>query len=140
MFDFRIVAACYNARPPNPTFMVDAERRRYPRVKLREPLRGVVGTARVYVLDASVGGMRVAHQGTLPPPGAYCRIELPTDVGTIKIDCAIIRTVPQPPPMTQTTKPIFHSGLQVVAAADRQSAERLKTVFTKLPSDPLPEH
>ena len=109
-------------------------------MKLREPLRAAVGTARIYVLDASVGGLRVAHQGTLPAPGAYCRVELPTDMGTIKVDCEVVRTVPQPPPMTQTTKPIFHSGLAVVAAADRQSAERLKTMFDKLPSDPDKEN
>ena len=117
--------------------MVTTERRRHQRVKLREPLRGAVGPARVYVLDASMGGMRVAHQGTLPPPGAYCRLELPSDMGTIKVDCEVVRTVAQPPPLTQTTKPIFHSGVAVVAPADRQSAERLKTVFDKLPSDPL---
>lgn len=114
--------------------MTTTERRRHRRVKLREPLRGAVGTARIYVLDASLGGMRVAHQGTLPAPGAFCRVELPTDVGTIKVDCEVVRTVPQPPPLTQTTKPIFHSGLAVVAA-DRQSAERLKTMFEELPND-----
>lgn len=116
--------------------MVTSERRRFQRVKLREPLRGAVGPARVYILDASMGGMRIAHQGTLPPPGAFCRVELPSDMGTIKVDCEVVRTVPQPPPMTQTAKPIFHSGLAVVAAADRQSAERLKTIFETLPSDP----
>lgn len=116
--------------------MASTERRRHQRLKLREPLRGAAGSARIYVLDASVGGMRVAHQGTLPSPGAFIRIELPTDMGTIKVDCEVVRTVPQPPPMTQTSKPIFHSGLAVVAAADRQSAERFKTVFDKLPSDP----
>lgn len=119
--------------------MVTTERRRHQRVKLREPLRGAVGASRIYVLDASMGGMRVAHQGTLPPPGAYCRIELPSDLGTIKVDCEVVRTVAQPPPLTQTTKPIFHSGVAVVAPADRQSAERLKNVFDKLPSDPLHE-
>ncbi len=72
----------------------------------------------------------------MPAPGAYCRIELPTDVGTIKIDCEVVRTVPQAPPLTQTAKPIFHSGLAVVSAADHQSAERLKSMFDKLPSDP----
>jgi PilZ domain-containing protein len=111
------------------------ERRRFQRVKLREPLRGAVGTARIYVLDASVGGMRVAHQGTLPPPGAFCRIELPTDMGTIKIDCEVVRTVPQPPPLTKTQKPIFHSGLLVIAPADHQSAERLKTVITTVDAE-----
>lgn len=115
--------------------MVTTERRRFPRLKLREPLRGAVGGARIYVLDASVGGMRVAHQGTLPPPGAFCRIELPTAMGTIKVDCEVVRTVPQPPPLTQTQRPIFHSGLVVVAAADRQSAERLKTLFNFTPEN-----
>jgi len=120
--------------------MVTTERRRHQRVKLREPLRGAVGAARIYVLDASMGGMRVAHQGTLPAPGDYCRIELPSDVGTIKVDCEVVRTVPQPAPLTQTTRPIFHSGLAFVAPADHQSAERLKTIFDKLPSDSLHEH
>ncbi len=114
--------------------MVTTERRRHPRVKLREPLRGAVGSARIYVLDASVSGLRVAHQGTLPPPGAFCRIELPTDMGTIKVDCEVVRTVPQPPPLTQTQKPIFHSGLVVIAAADRQSAERLRELFENGPN------
>jgi hypothetical protein len=116
------------------------ERRRFPRVKLREPLRGAAGNSRIYVLDASPGGMRVAHQGTLPPPGQIIRIELPTDVGTVKIDCEIVRTVPQPPPLTQTRKPIFHSGVIIVAAVDRQSAERLKTLFADLPSDDEETH
>jgi hypothetical protein len=120
--------------------MVTTERRRHHRMKLREPLRGAVGAARIYVLDASMGGMRVAHQGTLPAPGEYCRLELPSDMGTIRVDCEVVRTVPQPPPLTQTTKPIFHSGLAVVTPADRQSAERLKTIFDKLPSDPQREH
>ncbi|HSP34506.1 MAG TPA: PilZ domain-containing protein [Thermoanaerobaculia bacterium] len=115
--------------------MLTTERRRFPRVKLREPLRGAVGSARVYILDASVAGMRVAHQGTLPPPGDFCRIELPTDMGTIKVDCEVLRTVPQPPPLTQTQRPVFHSGLAVVAAADRQSAERLKSMFESAPED-----
>ncbi len=116
------------------------ERRRYSRVKLREPLRGAIGSARIYVLDASVGGMRVAHQGSLPPPGAYCRVELPTQMGAIKIDCEVVRTVAQPPPLTQTQKPIFHSGLAIAAAADHQSAERFKTMLAKLPPDPDLEH
>lgn len=106
------------------------ERRRVPRIQLREPLRGAVaGGARIYILDGSVAGFRVAHQGTLPQPGAFCRIELKTDMGSIFVDCEVVRTVPTPPPLTQTQKPVFHSGLAVVATADRQSAERLRLLF-----------
>ena len=105
-------------------------------MKLREPLRGAIGAARIYVLDGSIGGMRVAHQAVLPPPGAFVRMELPTDIGTVKVDCEVVRTVTQAPPaITTTNKPIFHSGLVVVAAADRQSAERLRNVFDETPVD-----
>ena len=107
---------------------MDNDRRRFQRVKLREPLRGVVGPARVFVLDASVGGLRVAHQGTLPPPGAFCRVELPTDMGPVTVDCEVVRTVPQPATQTQQ-KPVYQSGLAVIATADRQSAERLRSIF-----------
>lgn len=115
--------------------MVTTERRRFPRVKLHEPLRGAVSTgARVYVLDGSLGGFRVAHQGTLPAPGNFVRIELKTDMGSIFVDCEVVRTVATPPPLTETQKPVFHSGVAVVAAADRQSAERLRTFFEQLPA------
>ena len=110
------------------------ERRRFPRVKLRQPLRGAAANARIYVLDASVGGLRIAHQGTLPPPGAFVRVELMTEMGSIKVDCQIMRTTAQPS-ITQAQKPIFQSALVIVAAADRQSAERLKTLFAQPPAD-----
>ena len=99
--------------------MVTADRRRYPRLRMPQPLRGAVGTARVYVLDASLGGMRIAHQATLPQPGAFCRVEVPTDLGPMKLDCEVVRTIPE--------RALFHTGLQIVAA-DHQSAERLRTL------------
>ncbi len=102
---------------------MNADRRRHRRVKFRRPLRGAVGTARVYVLDASLGGLRVAHIGSLPPPGDFCRVELPSELGPIRLDCAIVRTVADRAMTTART--LFQSGLEVVAA-DRQSAERLR--------------
>lgn len=96
------------------------ERRLHPRVKLRQPMRGVVGPVRVYVIDASVSGVRVAHQANLPDPGEFCRVQVPTDLGEIKLDCEVVRTVPD--------KALYLTGLHIVAA-DRQSTERLRSVF-----------
>ena len=95
------------------------DRRRYPRIRMPHPLRGAVGTARIYVLDASLGGIRVAHQAALPPPGGLCRVEVPTDLGPIRLDCEVVRTV--------TERALYHTGMQIVAA-DHQSAERLRTI------------
>ena len=100
--------------------MIDRERRRNPRVKMAQPIRAAVGAIRVYVLDASVNGMRVAHQSSLPEPGEFCRIEVASSLGPIRLDCEIVRTVPD--------KALYHSGLQIIAA-DHQSAERLRTLF-----------
>ncbi len=99
------------------------DRRRFERVRLRQPIRGVVGTTRIYVLDTSVTSLRVAHQAALPPPGQFCRVELPTEVGPIKLDCEVVRTT--------SADQLFHTALWVVAA-DRQSTERLRSLFTSL--------
>lgn len=101
--------------------MDSAERRRYHRVNLPQPIRGAVGPARVYVLDASVGGIRIAHQVALPAPGEFCRIEVPTDLGPLTLDCEVVRTVPE--------RSVYHTGLQILAA-DHQSAERLRSICT----------
>lgn len=99
--------------------MQTPERRRYTRVTLRQPVRGAIGEARVYLIDGSLGGIRVVHQSPLPMPGAYCRVEISSDLGPVKLDCEIIRTVMH--------NALFHSGLSIISA-DRQSSERLKAL------------
>ena len=115
--------------------MFTRDRRRHPRKKLQEPLRGAVGDARVYVVDASVGGVRVAHQAPLPEPGGFCRVELPSEMGPITLDCEVMRTAPQASPSRDPAKAVYYSGLQVIAA-DLQSAERLRSIF----EDPSGDH
>jgi PilZ domain. len=106
--------------------MFTKDRRRHPRVKLQEPLRGSAGESRIYVVDASIGGIRVAHQASLPPPGGICRIEVPSEMGPIRLDCEVVRTVSQP--SRDPSRVLYYSGLAVVAA-DLQSVERLRSIF-----------
>jgi hypothetical protein len=106
------------------------ERRRFPRVTLRPPMLASIGTSRVVVLDASVGGMRVAHHSDLPGPGEYCRVELQSEVGPIILDCEVIRTNPQSSPLASFATALYQSGLHIVAA-DHQSGERFHAVFDR---------
>ena len=113
---------------------MDTERRRHRRIRMRTPVKGAVGASRVFVIDGSVSGIGIAHQGTLPPPGGICRIELASDWGPIRVDCQVVRTVQRAMTQTQTQSPVFHSGLQIVVM-DHQSAERLQTMIEAVSHD-----
>ena len=100
-----------------------SERRRFRRFTLSQPIRAAVGNARVYILDTSVAGLRLAHQANLPDAGEICRVEVTTEYGPIKLDCQIVRTTIQ--------NHLFQTGVSIVSA-DRQSTERLRTLCTEL--------
>lgn len=99
------------------------ERRRHVRVLCR--MRGAVGATGVMIIDLSKGGIGIVHESALPPPGGICRLEVPSEVGPIQLDCAIVRTVKRS--AVDAAHELFHSGLQVIAA-DRQSQARLETI------------
>jgi PilZ domain len=99
------------------------ERRRERRITLRKPVLAAVNSAPVFVLDVSRGGLRVAHRSQLPSPGGVCRVELPTDSGTVPIDCAIVHTVSQH--AASAAESLFQSGLRFVSGDD-QARERLQ--------------
>ena len=113
---------------------MDGERRKFRRIRLRTPVRGAVGEARVFVTDSSFGGLGLAHQGTLPAPGGIIRLELVSDWGPIRIDCQVIRTVVSTRTQTQTQAPVFQSGLQIVVM-DHQSAQRLQSMLQTVSYD-----
>ena len=104
------------------------DRRRHSRVRFRTPIRGDAGGERIFVLDVSPGGVGIAHEAVLPPPGGVCRVELPSDLGPIRLDCAIVRTVKRS--ADDAARELFYSGLQVLAT-DRQSEARLQSIISK---------
>ncbi|HYI09028.1 MAG TPA: PilZ domain-containing protein [Thermoanaerobaculia bacterium] len=99
------------------------ERRRYCRVPCR--MRGAVGATGVMIIDLSMGGIGVVHEAALPAPGGVCRLEVPSEIGPIRLDCAIVRTVKRN--AADAARALFHTGLQVLAT-DRQSEERLRSI------------
>lgn len=105
-----------------------SERRRYPRVTLQPPLVGSAGRAAVIVLDASTGGLRVAHHSKLPAPGDVCRVEIPSGRGVAVFECLVVRTIAQPTSLAPKKKDLFQSGLEIVFA-DERSRRRLEQVL-----------
>lgn len=105
--------------------MSTSDRRRRARVMFHTPVRGDAGGARIFVLDVSPIGVGITHENPLPPPGGVCRVELLSDLGPIRLDCAIVRTVKRN--AADAARAVFYSGLEVLAA-DRQSAARLESI------------
>lgn len=85
------------------------ERRRHPRFTMRKPVRAKTGETPLFVLDASRGGLRVAHRSQLP---SAFRLDLPSSNGTIiQLDCAIVHTSIQH--ANAAAESLFHSGLRI---------------------------
>src|SRR6185295_8564495 len=66
------------------------ERRKVSRARLTRPIGGRVGNARVFLVDVSVEGLRVAHQSALPAVGQTCRVAFDWQGQLIELDCEVI--------------------------------------------------
>ncbi len=95
---------------------IPTERRKYQRVVMTRPLPGRLGGARVYVLDASLIGLRIAHQGTAPPAGSPCLIEFEWEGRLIELECEVRRNALHKLARNANEKSIYHAGLSITGA------------------------
>ena len=94
------------------------ERRKVSRVKLPQPLGGRAGSSRVFLVDASVEGIRIAHQGTLPAVGQTCQVAFDWHGHTIDLECQVIHNTIFRLSKTAGEKSIYHAGLRITNASD----------------------
>ena len=87
-----------------------AERRRYARVDLPRPLASRLGNAKVFVMDVSIAGARIAIQQELRV-GTIDRITFDHNGMPIVFDAEVVRCTLDRD-ATATSKPIFHAGLR----------------------------
>ena len=118
--------------------MLASERRQSQRVTLPQPIRAFVGPIPVYVVDASVSGLRVVHQAALPNVGTLCRLMFHWDIGPITVDCEVVHTMVHRRATAAGEKNTFHTGLRVLAA-DRQSEQRLRELVHVFASKTKPK-
>jgi hypothetical protein len=89
------------------------ERRRVQRVRLLEPLRGTIGAARIFVLDVSLRGFRVAHQDPIGDLGDPCPLHSEWEGRRIDVTCSIVRTQVHRAADARSSKTLYHSGLEI---------------------------
>lgn len=106
---------------------ISDDRRRFGRVTPVQRIRGTVGDVVVYVLDVSVSGVRVAHQDPLPPPGGSSVLTFEWEGRTFSATCEVRRTHTEKVARTQYDKPLYHSGL-LLMARDLESDRILREI------------
>ncbi len=91
------------------------ERRRVQRVRLIQPLRGTTGEQKIFVLDVSLLGLRIAHQEPLGNLRDECLVVFEWQGGRIELRCRIVRSELQRP-VSGPARTVYHSGLEIVFA------------------------
>jgi PilZ domain len=114
------------------------ERRRYQRAVLVRPHAARAAMARVYVMDISLEGVRIAHQGTLPAAGRECVLEFDWEGNPVSLRCEVTRNILERLAKTATEKSVYHAGLRIVDA-DQRSRETLRTMIAALVARALDE-
>lgn len=110
------------AQPPQ-------ERRKVSRVKLTQPLAGRAGTARIFLVDASIEGIRVAHQAALPPVLHKIHCSFQWQGHPIELECEVIHNTIFKLAKGSGEKSIYHAGLRIIEA-DAASRANLKTLIS----------
>lgn len=96
------------------------ERRRYQRVPFARPLAAKLGANRVFIVDISVSGVRVAHQGELPLQNEH-KLSFEWNGDTIAFNCAVVRTEIDRP-NSDRTKIVYQSGMRFTSAYGQSAA------------------
>ncbi len=89
------------------------ERRRVQRVRLPTPLRATIGGIRVFIVDLSLRGFRIAHQDSVGKVGDLCPISAEWDGRQIEVSCILVRTQVHRAADSHSNRTLYHSGLQM---------------------------
>jgi hypothetical protein len=102
--------------------MAFTERRRFQRVRILDQVRGLIGETRIFVVDASLSGLRVVHQDDLPRPGSKCTTSFTWHGRKITLECEVQRTVVRRAAKSTHERPLYESGLIIIGARGESSS------------------
>lgn len=92
---------------------IGRERRKYGRIRLDEPLRARYGEMPVRVMELSVRGFLIGHEGRVAP-GTTHHLAMQWDGSPIELECSIARSTLHRLSKTAAEQSIYHSGLRIV--------------------------
>lgn len=103
------------------------DRRRYGRIDLDRALNGTFGATPVKVIEVSVTGFLIAHEGRVGV-GASETLTLEWDGKTISLGCEIVRSALWRLAKQLGEQSVYHSGLRIVASS-RESFDQLRELI-----------
>jgi hypothetical protein len=92
------------------------DRRRVQRVRLPQPLRATIDGVRVFIVDVSLRGLRVAHQEEIGRVAATCIVRSEWDGRPLELHCSIVRTALHKSADSAGSRATYHSGLTISRA------------------------
>jgi hypothetical protein len=114
------------------------EQRKYQRVTIVRPLVARIGATKVFVTEASLSGLRVAHQANIPAEGSVCGIVFEWDGTPITLECRITRSTLFKAARSAREKSVYHAGMEIVRAGDA-SMKTLRELITGIVARALDE-
>lgn len=105
------------------------ERRRYGRVRLETPLSADFAGTRARVLEISVVGILIAHEGKLAP-GTTHTLKLDWDGAMLEFVCRVARSTLWRLAKSAGERSIYHSGLRIMQAQG-DSSLRLRELLAE---------
>lgn len=123
--DFEASEALHSRRVSN----TPVERRRYGRVRLETPLPAQFAGTRARVLEISIVGILIAHEGKITP-GTTHDLVVEWDGEQLEFACRVIRSTLWRLAKGAGEKSIYHSGLRILEATD-VSIARLRQLLAE---------
>lgn len=92
---------------------MNPERRRYGRIRLDDPMRARFGDADVRIIELSVVGFLIAHEGRLDT-GTIRHFSVEWQGRTIALECSVARSSLYRLGKSLGSKSIYHTGLRII--------------------------
>jgi hypothetical protein len=107
-------------------------------VRLVRPVVARVGTARVFVLEVSLSGILIAHQGNIPPEGATGVVMFEWDAIALALECQVVRNTLQKMARNANEKSVYHAAMEIIRASDN-AMKTLRNMISEIVARALDE-
>ena len=102
------------------------------------PLVARIGQARVFLLEVSLNGALIAHQGNIPPEGGTCVVMFEWENIAVALECQIIRNTLQKMARNANEKSVYHAAMEIIRASET-AMKTLRDMITEIVARALDE-